>query len=154
MNKAPKNFSESGAASMGVIVIVVALVVVGVVYFVIQNKGQKTPGPTPTATLQPNEAPLGKTLPVEKNTVTAKDGKFSPNSFQMIHFQPFTIIVTAVDKDYVFRIQDAGLDYTLKKGTKTEISLADLGAGLHTFYCGAGCSGTVSVRTEADEESR
>jgi hypothetical protein len=82
--------------------------------------------------------------------VSANGGKFTPSVVQMSVLQHVSISVTAKDRDYTFSIPESGLNYTIKKGTSTEIDLGGIGLGKHIYSCGAGCQGVINVAPSYD----
>ncbi len=83
-------------------------------------------------------------------TISANGGKFTPSVVQMSVLQHVSIAVTAKDRDYTFSIPESGLNYTIKKGTSTEIDLGGVGLGKHIYSCGAGCQGVINVAPSYD----
>lgn len=93
------------------------------------------------------------TTPSAEIKVTAKNGKFTPETFYLDQFERVILEVTAADRDYFIRLPDWDLDLTLPQGTATRADITALGVGTLTFDCGGGCQGTFIVSSPPDEDA-
>lgn len=129
-----------GAKSLLLSVLAVAaLLAAG--YYLIQ-KSKTTPAPP--------EAVLNR---IETVNVEAKDGKFTPNSFKVELFDTVNLNISAVDRDYVFKVRDyPRMDMTIPAGQTVVAPIVYLGVGDYVFDCGESCTGTITVVQERDKE--
>lgn len=93
---------------------------------------------------------LSASSPVFAN-VNIENGKLTSSHFSFKHFQPASLSFYAVDADYTVSVADSGNSITIKKGTKAEVSFDGLGVGDHALSCGAVCSGSIAIESDADE---
>jgi hypothetical protein len=89
----------------------------------------------------------------DKVTVNANNGQFEPKDFTIDLFDKLILNVTAVDRDYTFKI--AGyprLDTVIAKGQTALVEVKSLGVDKYNYTCGTGCSGTITVNQRVDAE--
>lgn len=130
----------------GIAVILVTLLIVLGIYAITRVQNQPLTENTTTS-----ESQLPAKAPQELNTaITANNGEFTPNIINFQSHDNVVLQVTAQDRDYTFNLEEIGLTQTIARGSTTEVSLVGLGVGSHTFTCGTGCSGTITVAVEAD----
>jgi hypothetical protein len=85
--------------------------------------------------------------------VVAKGGKFAPDSFKVELFDTVKLNISAVDRDYVFKVRDyPRMDVSIPTGKTAVAAIEFLGVGDYVFDCGQGCSGTITVVQERDTE--
>ena len=90
---------------------------------------------------------------VETVKVVADGGQFTPSSFKVELFDTVKLNISAVDRDYTFKIRDyPRMDVSIPKGKTVMASVQYLGVGDYVFDCGPGCSGTINVVQERDTE--
>jgi hypothetical protein len=83
--------------------------------------------------------------------VTADKGVLTPKEFRVSQTKNLVLVVTAVDRDYSFKVTGyPRLDYTMKKGESTSLLIDALGVGEYTYTCGPGCNGSIVVEQEGD----
>lgn len=125
-------------------------VFVAVVVYNVYLRPSSYPLPTnlPTASFIPTVSEKQKTI-----GITAKNGIFTPNTFQSQLFETLILNVTATDLDYTFQV--AGyprLDTQLPIGQTTMIKIQSLGVGEYPFICGSECTGIIIVEQENDAD--
>ena len=106
---------------------------------------------------QPSTNLLSPPVPILENTnaaitVVAANGLFTPSSIEVKHLENAMLSIFASDRDYLFRIKEGGIDFTITRGTTVLVDIGGLGVGNYTFDCGSGCNGTVTVVGKADED--
>lgn len=89
---------------------------------------------------------------LKKIKVTAKNGKFRPNNFEVPINDSIALDINSVDQDYNFQLKDFGINKKLPKGKTTRVKIEGLGIGKYQYSCGPDCSGTVEVFNKSDEE--
>lgn len=100
----------------------------------------------------PAEVSAPVSVPRHALAVTAKDGQLNPQGFSKFTNEPLTLVITAVDQDYIFDIPDADLHYTISQGTTVRVPLDGLAEGFYPYACGAQCEGgVVSVITPVED---
>mgnify|MGYP001616679122 FL=1 len=80
-----------------------------------------------------------------------ENGQSAPSDITVTHMTSLPLNITVTGRDYVFEIEGQGVKYLLRKDSVTEISLGDLGVGVHAYSCGIGCGGTITVLAQGDE---
>lgn len=90
---------------------------------------------------------------VQTVDVTAKNGKFEPNNFNLGLSETLSLSVNAVDQDYYFKVENyPRLNANFLKGETTTVDISSLGVGTYNYSCGEGCGGTITVEQQQDEE--
>ncbi|KKU02194.1 MAG: hypothetical protein UX99_C0021G0004 [Candidatus Amesbacteria bacterium GW2011_GWB1_47_26] len=121
------------------VLVIVALLAAG--YYLFQRPKMITKNP---------EEVLNK---VEAMDVQAKDGKFTPDSFKVELFDTMKLNISAVDRDYVFKVRDyPRMDVSIPAGKTVVAPIVYLGVGDYVFDCGEDCTGTITVVQEKDTE--
>jgi hypothetical protein len=158
-----RNFDKQGMVGQWItVVIVVIVLLIGAYLYLQRGKVAKQTVEVPTGTeedingadtTEPKRV-VNRTITIAPRviSVTAKNGVFTPNKFELGVLDPVSLAIEAVDKDYSFVVKDGGFNYTIKKGSVSEIAIGGLGSGAHTFTCGSGCSGTITLVSKNDNE--
>jgi len=90
---------------------------------------------------------------VQTVNVRADGGKFVPDSFKVELFDMVKLNISAVDRDYVFKVRDyPRMDVSVPAGKTIVATIEFLGVGDYVFECGQGCTGTITVVQERDTE--
>jgi len=76
-----------------------------------------------------------------------------PDSFKVELFDMVKLNISAVDRDYVFKVRDyPRMDVSVPAGKTIVATIEFLGVGDYVFECGQGCTGTITVVQERDTE--
>lgn len=71
--------------------------------------------------------------------VTARKYKFEPNTITVKKGQQVKLIITAVDHDHGFKLDDFNINQRLKKGDPTTVEFTADKAGTFPFECSVFC---------------
>jgi len=126
------------------ILLVIVLFVLG--YYLFQKSKTNSSNTTPKTT----EEILNR---VQTVNVTANGGTFTPNSFKVELFDTMNLNISAVDRDYSFKVREyPRMDTSIATGKSVIAKIEFLGVGEYVFDCGKGCTGTITVVQERDTE--
>lgn len=129
------------------IFLVIAILFLG--GFVYLKQTQKLPLRSPE--MQTGEPVAQPEQSAKTVDVTAQNNAFSPDTFTLGQSEALQLRVTAVDREYQFKIQGYDrLSTTFAKGSTRSHLIDKLGVGEYTYTCGSGCKGTITVESEED----
>lgn len=129
------------------IILVIVLFVAGYYLFQLFQKSKTNSSNTTPKT---TEEVLNR---IQTVNVTANGGTFTPNSFKVELFDTTNLNISAVDRDYSFKVREyPRMDTSIAVGKTAIAKIEFLGVGEYVFDCGEGCTGTISVVQERDTE--
>lgn len=124
--------------------LVIALFIAG--FYLLQKSRTNIPDTTPKTNTE-------LTNREQTVNVTANGGTFTPNSFKVELFDTMNLNISAVDRDYAFRVREyPRMDTNIAAGKSAIAKIEFLGVGEYVFDCGEGCTGTITVVQERDTE--
>jgi heme/copper-type cytochrome/quinol oxidase subunit 2 len=104
---------------------------------------KKIPVPEPGQKADQNVAVPSQSVPANPNTesklrvfqLKGERGQLSPNDFRAYQNDILHIRITAVDKDYDFKLESYNVSTLAKKGETKIIEFQAVNPGVYNFYC-------------------
>src|SRR5260370_35072281 len=97
-------------------------------------------GQAPTSTSPALDSAIaGSTNEVHEIKVTAKKYEFDPNPITVKKGEHVRLLITALDHDHGFKIEEFNINQLIKKGTTAKIDLTPEKTGTFNFHCSHFC---------------
>lgn len=138
----PKN--KSVIISVGVVAVIGLLLITAIYFGTKKNKSSQDKAVNEGGAIN---------LEARKITVVGDNGTFTPSEITTKQQDDINLEITAVDRDYIFRIEDyPRFDTDIKMGETKTVQLYYLGVGEYNYNCGVGCTGSVVIEQSPDSE--
>jgi len=86
-----------------------------------------------------SQASAPETPQVHEIAVTAKKYEFRPNPIRVAKGEHVNLVITALDHDHGFKLDEYGITQSIKKGTSVTIEFTADKAGTFPFHCSVFC---------------